>query len=168
MTLHPGLSAEASGFISGAHHLLIDGQWVAPQAGRRFEVFDPATGAVVATAPEAQAADVDLAVAAARRALDGPWARMTGPERARLLLRLAELIEANVERLALLETRGAEPLPFIGDDLLASFDDARAARALDLLAATHPDQQTILFTHHAHVAALARARSGGLIEVIEL
>jgi chromosome segregation protein len=71
-------------------------------------------------------------------------------------------------RLALLETRGAEPLPFIGDDLLASFDDARAARALDLLAATHPDQQTILFTHHAHVAALARARSGGLIEVIEL
>ncbi len=103
MTLHPGLSAEASGFISGAHHLLIDGQWVAPQAGRRFEVFDPATGAVVATAPEAQAADVDLAVAAARRALDGPWARMTGPERARLLLRLAELIEANAELLAQIE-----------------------------------------------------------------
>ncbi|WP_026155206.1 aldehyde dehydrogenase family protein [Paracoccus sp. N5] len=103
MTLHPGLSADAASFISGRHLLLIDGQWVTPSEGRRFEVFDPATGAVVAAASEAGAEDVDLAVAAARRALDGPWSRFSGPERARLLMRLADLIEANGELLAQVE-----------------------------------------------------------------
>ncbi|MEF9601941.1 aldehyde dehydrogenase family protein [Paracoccus sp. PXZ] len=103
MTLHPGLSADAASFIAGRHLLLIDGQWVAPSEGRRFDVFDPATGGVVAAASEAGTEDVDLAVAAARRALEGPWSRFSGPERARLLMRLADLIEANGELLAQVE-----------------------------------------------------------------
>lgn len=69
-------------------------------------------------------------------------------------------------RLALLETRAAEPLPFVGDDLLASFDDARTGQTIDLLADGGQDQQIILFTHHAHVAEIARARPG--VDVIEL
>ena len=71
-------------------------------------------------------------------------------------------------RLALLETRAAEPLPFIGDDLLASFDETRVAQAVDLLVSTAPAQQIILFTHHAHVAEIARARGGDAADVIEL
>jgi len=60
-------------------------------------------------------------------------------------------------RLAAIRTHAAhtEPLPFIADDLLASFDDARAKSALKMLAAFGATTQTILFTHHAHIAALA-------------
>jgi len=71
-------------------------------------------------------------------------------------------------RLALLERRAGEPLPFIGDDLLASFDDARAAQALTLLAEFGRRGQAILFTHHARVAELARGLHDCAIEVIEM
>lgn len=63
-----------------------------------------------------------------------------------LALRLAS-IEANATR--------AEPLPFIADDLLVNFDDARARAALRVLAEFGATTQTILFTHHAHIAAMA-------------
>jgi uncharacterized protein YhaN len=59
----------------------------------------------------------------------------------------------------------AEPLPFIADDLLVNFDDARAAAALGLLAAFGRGTQTILFTHHAHIAAMAEARAASGIAV---
>ena len=71
-------------------------------------------------------------------------------------------------RLALLERRTAEPLPFVGDDLLASFDETRAARTLDLIADFGRTRQAILFTHHQHVAAIARERLGDAADVIEL
>ena len=64
-----------------------------------------------------------------------------------LALRLAHVEE---------HAAAAEPLPFIGDDLLVQFDDARAAAALRLLAAPGGRTQTILFTHHRHLADLAR------------
>jgi uncharacterized protein YhaN len=62
--------------------------------------------------------------------------------------------------------RAAEPLPFIADDLLASFDDGRAEAALALLARLGASTQVILFTHHAHIAALAARRADA--EVIPL
>ncbi|MFY9629800.1 MAG: hypothetical protein WAK03_16850, partial [Methylocystis sp.] len=71
-------------------------------------------------------------------------------------------------RLALLELRSGEPLPFIGDDLLASFDDARTARALGLLAEFGHTRQAILFTHHRHVAEIARNLPGANVDLIEL
>ncbi|WP_372621028.1 AAA family ATPase [Falsiroseomonas sp.] len=55
---------------------------------------------------------------------------------------------------------GAEPLPFIADDLLATFDDTRAAAAIALLAELGQRVQAILFTHHAHIADLARRQPG--------
>jgi chromosome segregation protein len=67
-------------------------------------------------------------------------------------------------RLALIERRAGEPLPFIGDDLLASFDDERTRRTLELLAEFGARTQTIVFTHHARVAELAK----GLAEVVEM
>ncbi len=71
-------------------------------------------------------------------------------------------------RLALLERREGEPLPFIGDDLLASFDDERTRCTLDLLAEFGARRQTILFTHHARVAEIARTFAGRAVEVIEI
>ncbi len=71
-------------------------------------------------------------------------------------------------RLALLELRVAEPLPFIGDDLLASFDDARTACALGLLAEFGHSRQAIVFTHHRHVAEIAKELPNACVDVIEL
>jgi uncharacterized protein YhaN len=71
-------------------------------------------------------------------------------------------------RLALLERRTSEPLPFIGDDLLASFDEARTEATLKLLAEAGRARQIILFTHHRHVADLACALPGEPVDLIEL
>ncbi|KJC33932.1 hypothetical protein UB31_37285 [Bradyrhizobium sp. LTSP849] len=71
-------------------------------------------------------------------------------------------------RLALLERRTSEPIPFIGDDLLTSFDEARTLAALRLLAAAGQKRQIILFTHHRHVADLARSLQENRIDFIDL
>jgi uncharacterized protein YhaN len=71
-------------------------------------------------------------------------------------------------RLALLERRAAEPLPFIGDDLLASFDEARTSRTLALLSEFGGKRQVILFTHHRHVAVLAAESADPSIDVVWL
>jgi uncharacterized protein YhaN len=71
-------------------------------------------------------------------------------------------------RLALLELRTAEPLPFIGDDLLSSFDEDRVAATVDLLGDFGRSRQTILFTHHRHVADIAGKRLGTAADIIFL
>jgi uncharacterized protein YhaN len=68
-------------------------------------------------------------------------------------------------RLALLERRAGEPLPFIGDDILASFDDRRTELTLKLLAEFGNARQAIVFTHHRHVADLARAVGAEVTEL---
>jgi aldehyde dehydrogenase (NAD+) len=85
--------------------MLIDGEWHDAVSGKTFETINPATGEVIARVAEGDDADIDLAVAAARRAFDsGPWPKMTARERGRLLYRLADLIEKNADELAALET----------------------------------------------------------------
>lgn len=85
--------------------LLIDGQWVEAASGKTFETLNPATGQVIARVAEADVEDVNRAVSAARRAFDtGPWRRMSGRERGKLLYRLADLMEQNMGELAALET----------------------------------------------------------------
>jgi acyl-CoA reductase-like NAD-dependent aldehyde dehydrogenase len=83
--------------------LFIGGQWCDATAGGRLDVVDPSTGQVVGTAADADAADVDAAVAAARMAF-GPWAATSGRERARILHRVADLIRENADELARLES----------------------------------------------------------------
>lgn len=61
-----------------------------------------------------------------------------------------------------------DPLPFICDDILVSFDDTRAALALDVLAEAGTALQVILFTHHGHVADLAQAKLKGELDLIKL
>lgn len=83
----------------------IGGQWIPAASGKTFETLHPATEEVIAQVAEGDAADVDLAVAAARDAFEtGPWAKMDARERGRLMHRLADLIEEEKEELAALET----------------------------------------------------------------
>lgn len=84
--------------------MLIDGKRVPALSGKRFETRNPATGALLATIAQGGAEDVDRAVKAARAALIGPWSRMKGAERQRIMLRLADLVEEHFEELAMLDT----------------------------------------------------------------
>src|SRR5258707_13271350 len=83
----------------------IGGKWIPAASGKTFETINPATEEVIAQVAEGDAADVDLAVAAAREALEhGPWSKMDARERGRLMFNLADLIEEESEELAALET----------------------------------------------------------------
>ena len=84
--------------------ILINNQWVNSLSGKTFPTFNPSTGEEICQVAEADAADVDQAVTAARTAFEGPWRKMSAAERGRLLNRLADLIEANADQLARLET----------------------------------------------------------------
>jgi len=88
-----------------ATKLLINNRWVDSQSGKTFATVNPTTGEEICQVAEADAADVDLAVKAARAAYDhGPWHKISGRERGRLLTRLADLIEKNADELARLES----------------------------------------------------------------
>jgi (Z)-2-((N-methylformamido)methylene)-5-hydroxybutyrolactone dehydrogenase len=87
------------------YKMLVGGEWVSARSGKTFESINPYTGRVWATAPEAGEEDVDRAVRAAREAFDeGPWGKMTGTERARLIRRLADLLAENAEDIAQVES----------------------------------------------------------------
>jgi acyl-CoA reductase-like NAD-dependent aldehyde dehydrogenase len=81
--------------------LLIGGQWRESSSGKTFPTINPATEEVITEVAEGTAEDAVAAAVAARKAFDdGPWGRMGGGERARILLRIADLIEARAEELA--------------------------------------------------------------------
>jgi len=88
------INAASRAYLARKHRMLINGEWVAAVSGKVFDVVDPTNGRVVASVPEGDAPDVDLAVKAARAALrSGPWAKWGVVERERALLRLADLLE---------------------------------------------------------------------------
>ncbi len=83
----------------------IDGKWEAAASGKTFATYNPATEEVIAEVAEGDAADIDRAAKAARRAFDsGPWSKMDARDRGRLLYRLADAIEDRADELAALET----------------------------------------------------------------
>jgi betaine-aldehyde dehydrogenase len=84
----------------------VNGKWESSASGKTFPVYDPSTEEVMAQVAEADAADVDRAVTAARAAFDsGPWAQTTAQDRGRVLFKLAEKIRQNSVALAELECR---------------------------------------------------------------
>lgn len=86
------------------YQLFIDGEWVDAASGKTFTTPNPATGQTLAEVAEADRADIEKAVAAARRAYEGKWSKLSARDRGRLLYKLSQLIEANAPRLANLET----------------------------------------------------------------
>jgi len=102
---NPGLLEQIQlRYSRGPARMLIGGDLVEAASGETFETINPSTGEVIAKVASAGTADVDRAVAAARSAFEGAWAKVKPAERTNLLLKLADLIEANAEELALLET----------------------------------------------------------------
>ncbi len=86
------------------YQLFIDGQFVDAESGKSFRSPNPATGETFAEVAEAEKADVDKAVAAARKAFEGKWSKMSARDRGRLLYKLSQLIEQHAGELAELET----------------------------------------------------------------
>src|SRR6202453_5325998 len=101
-----GVSSSAVlGFLRKPKQLLIGGKWVSAKSGKTFETINPANEEVLALAAEGDKADVDEAVKVARKAYeDGKWSKIGPHQRARYLLKIADLIEQNADELATLET----------------------------------------------------------------
>ncbi|MEM8917402.1 MAG: aldehyde dehydrogenase family protein [Pseudomonadota bacterium] len=110
----PGKAASAL-LASRAQKILIGGQWCEAESGEVFETLDPATGKVIGQLQRCDARDVDKAVSAARKALEGAtWNGMTPMERSQILWRIADLIEANIDELAELETLDQGKALYVG------------------------------------------------------
>lgn len=105
--------------------MIIDGRFVDAQSGRTFETRNPATGELLAHIAEGDAADIDIAVASARRAFEGPWSRFTPFERQQCLLKFADLVEKHFEELTLTDVLD------MGAPI--TFARARKQRALGLI-----------------------------------
>ncbi len=88
------------------YQLFIDGEYVDAQSGETFDTLDPATGQVHATIAKAGREDSVAAIEAARKAFDeGPWPKMSGPERGAKLNEIAAAIEAKADKFAEMEAR---------------------------------------------------------------
>jgi aldehyde dehydrogenase (NAD+) len=83
---------------------LIDGKHIEPAGGEWFDTTDPCTGAVIAQIAEGNAEDIDCAVRSARAAFEGPWSKFKPYERQMALLKLADLMEAEFDDIALVDT----------------------------------------------------------------
>ena len=97
-------STQAATDAPRRYQLFIGGEWVDAESGQTFTTPNPATGQTLAEVAEADKADVDKAVAAARKAFEGKWAKVSARERGRLLYKLAQLVETHAKELAALET----------------------------------------------------------------
>ena len=89
----------------GQTKLLINNRWVNSRSGKTFPTINPSTGEEICQVAEADEADVNEAVKAARNAFEkGPWRKMSAAERGRFLYKLAELVEKHADELARLES----------------------------------------------------------------
>jgi acyl-CoA reductase-like NAD-dependent aldehyde dehydrogenase len=91
--------------IARKYQLLIDGKWQDAESGKTFTTPNPSTGQPLAEVAEGDKADIDKAVAAARRAFEGKWSKISARDRGRLIYKLSQLIEENSAALAALETQ---------------------------------------------------------------
>jgi phenylacetaldehyde dehydrogenase len=101
----PTPSPAVAAFLKKPARLLIGGEWVESASDSTVPVYDPATGQQVTVVPDANAEDVDRAVAAARKAFDGgPWRDLLPAQREALIWRLSDLIDRHADELAELES----------------------------------------------------------------
>ena len=97
--------------LAKRYELFIGGKWVAPHSKTYFPTISPSTEKKLADIAEADAADVDAAVRAARHAYDKYWSKMPGSERAKYLFRIARAIQEKARELAIVESmNGGKPI----------------------------------------------------------
>lgn len=104
MSLYADLSTPVTGAYKQPIGLFINNEFVEGADKKKFEVINPSTEEVICSVCEATEKDVDTAVVAARKAFQGTWKTTAPGERGRLLLKLADLVEANAEKLAAVES----------------------------------------------------------------
>src|SRR5271154_735133 len=94
----PSIDPYVSSFVARKQKKLINGKWVEAASGKTFPTYNPATGEVLANVAEGDREDIDRAVKAARAAFEtGPWSKMTPSERGRVIWKLGDLLEQNLE-----------------------------------------------------------------------
>jgi len=104
LNINPSES-KVSNYVSQKRKMLINGKWVEAASGKTFATYNPATGEVLAQIAEGDREDIDRAVKAARTAFEtGRWSQLTPSERGRLIWKLADLLEDNLEEFAELES----------------------------------------------------------------
>jgi phenylacetaldehyde dehydrogenase len=161
------LSPEVEQFLAEERKLLIDGEWVEAASGRTFETYNPATGGVLTRVAEADAEDVNRAVAAATRAFNGEWFRTSSADRARILLRLADLLEQHAEPLATLEAlNNGQPysvarygfVPFAADTFRYAAGLARmnSGKTVPVTAPLQPGEQFFAYTRKEPVGVVGQ------------
>jgi phenylacetaldehyde dehydrogenase len=121
------LAPETRSFIGSDKKMLIGSDWLDSSGESAIDVINPADGEIIGRIADAVAADVDRAVRAARTAFeDGPWGRMKPGERALLLHRIADAMQASAEQLAQLETLdNGKPINFARGDVFAAIGAMR-------------------------------------------
>jgi len=125
-----------------AKQLLINGKWVEAASGKTFPSYNPSTGRALVPCAFGDEEDINRAVAAARRAFEGPWSKFKPRERQAVLLKLAQLIEANFDELCMLDTLDmGMPVsftPYMKPMLLGTYEYC-AGQALSLEGETIPN-----------------------------
>ena len=105
IAISPSIDPKAASFIGKTGKILIGGKWSEAASGKTFDTPNPATGEVLARVAAGDREDIDRAVKAARKAFEsGPWSTMTASERGKLIWKLADLLEQNLEEFATLES----------------------------------------------------------------
>ncbi len=138
--------------------LLIDGKVGPAQSGRRFDVWAPSTGARIAQVPDAGAADAERAVTSARNAFPG-WRSTTAIERAQVMERFAQAIEARAQDLALLDSiDGGTPIRVTTGDVVAAVMLLRyfAGLVTEIKGVTVPSSANLHFTERVPYGVVVR------------
>lgn len=162
------LNAGVKAFVGKPHQALIDGRWQPARSGKTFEIYDPASEDVIGHAASCDKQDVDLAVAAARKAFSsGPWAKMTGAERGKILWKIGDLIEHHLEEFAQLESLDngkpiavarAADVPLAADMFryMAGWATKIEGHTLSLSVPYAPDAQFHAFTKREPIGVVAQ------------
>lgn len=156
------LKPKVKDFLERPVHLFIDGKYVPAADGQTFETINPATEDVLAVVSEAREEDVDAAVQAARRAFEsGAWPALSTAERARLIYKLADLIDENKEELAQLEAldNGKPYKVALEDDIPATVEHFRyyAGWTTKVLGQTIPISSDYLnYTRHEPIGVVGQ------------
>lgn len=119
-----GVTPETRRFLAKEQKLYIAGRFVSSASGKLFDVFEPSTTGRLTACPLGNEHDADAAVEAARNALRGPWGSLKPSERERMILRLADLVEANAQTIAEIETidNGKALGPCLEIDVMSSVE----------------------------------------------
>jgi phenylacetaldehyde dehydrogenase len=162
------LIAPVKNFVGQPRQALINGRWQNAQAGGTFEVFNPATEAVIARVADCKKADVDLAVAAARKAFDeGPWPNLAPSARGKILWKIGDLILEHLEEFAQLESLNngkpigvarAADVPLAADLFyyMAGWATKIEGNTIPLSVAYTPDAQYHAYTRREPIGVVAQ------------